>query len=110
MAPSAHHLQIEPSTDESGRRVLALSGDIDLLTVPRLTEQVLAAESDVDTIVLDLTNVRFLDSPGLGAIIHCNLHLAEAGVGLVLRSPQPQVQELFELVQLGSFVTVEHAG
>ena len=102
-----HHLDIAPSTDGDGRQVLVLAGDVDLTTVPGLSARVLGLARPGSTVVLDLTDVRFVDSPGLGAIIHCHLRLAEDDTDLVLRSPQPQVRELFDLVQLGSLLEIE---
>jgi anti-anti-sigma factor len=105
-----HQLDIAPSTDGDGRQVLVLAGDVDLKTVPSLSARVLGLARPGATVVLDLTDVRFVDSPGLGAIIHCHLRLTEDGATLVLRSPQPQVRELFDLVQLDSLLAIEPTG
>ena len=104
-----HHLDVTSSIDDEGRRVLELSGDIDLKTVPILTEQIIGMASPRETVVLDLADVRFVDSPGLGSIIHCHLRLADMDGALVLRSPTRPVRELFELVQLGSLLRIEPA-
>jgi anti-anti-sigma factor len=105
--PAPHELAIEERTDDDGRRLLVLAGDIDLTTMPGLTDRVLTPGSGDQVVVLDLEGVRFMDSPGLGSIIHCHRRLAESGGTLVLRAPGRHLRELFELVQLESLVTVE---
>jgi anti-sigma B factor antagonist len=104
---SVHHLDVSSSIDDEGRRVLVLEGDIDLKTVPALTDEIIGRASPRETVVLDLAGVRFVDSPGLGSIIHCHLRLADMGGELVLRSPTDPVRELFTLVQLGSLLHIE---
>ncbi|MGH3951810.1 MAG: STAS domain-containing protein [Pseudonocardiaceae bacterium] len=50
--------------------VLAVAGEIDMLTAPRVEEALmLALESRPETLVVDLTDVRFLGSAGLAALI-----------------------------------------
>jgi anti-sigma B factor antagonist len=105
--PGPHELAIDERTDSDGRRVLVLAGDIDLTTMPHLTERVLASAGEREVVVLDLAEVRFMDSPGLGSIIHCHRRLAESGATLVLRAPGRHLRDLFELVQLDALVTVE---
>jgi anti-sigma B factor antagonist len=107
MTPPAHQLDIDERRDQGGRLVLVLSGDIDLQTAPRLTTRIVAAAGRDETVVLDLSAVRFVDSPGLGSLIHCHLRLAESDAHLVLRSPRAHVRELFDLVQLCSLLTIE---
>jgi anti-sigma B factor antagonist len=106
---SVHKLDMSSSIDAEGRRVLVLSGDIDLKTVPALSAEIIGMASPRETVVLDLAEVRFVDSPGLGSIIHCHQRLTDMGGALVLRSPTAAVQELFTLVQLGSLLPIEPA-
>lgn len=51
-------------------------------------------------LLVDLTNVRFIDSSGLGALLSAQRKLAERGGDLRLCSLTPQVRTLFELVRL----------
>ena len=85
-----------------------LSGDVDLQTANQLRDRVdAAADEGASTVVIDLRDVEFMDSPGLGTIIYCHQRLAERQATLVLRAPQGHVRELFDIVQLGSMVAIE---
>lgn len=108
MAWPTHQLDIHETTDATGRRLLALSGEIRSETIPKLAARVNEEAARSDLVVLDLREVRFMDSPGLGCLIHSHLDLARVGVRLVLRSPRAHVRELFDLVQLGSLLTIQY--
>ena len=50
--------------------VLAVSGEIDMVTAPRLQKEMSAAlEQQPDRLVVDLTEVGFFDSAGLSALV-----------------------------------------
>lgn len=81
------------SHDEQPPR-LALSGELDIATVP-VAEQALRRHEGDNELVLDLRGLRFMDSSGLRVI----LSLAEAETPAVLhiiRGPD-QVNRVFEL-------------
>jgi anti-sigma B factor antagonist len=95
-----HHLDLTEETDAVGRTVIHASGDIDLRTAPDLRRHIVEAAADGRDVVLDLTDVRFMDSPGLGTLIYCYQRQEDAGAQLLVRSPQGHVRELFEVVAL----------
>lgn len=49
--------------------VVAAGGEIDLATSPRLREALLDPQAQAATVVLDLREVTFIDSSGLGVIV-----------------------------------------
>lgn len=60
-------------------------GEIDLLTVPQLTEELAAAEKELPStgpLVLDLTEVTFLASVGLSVLVGCHERCKQSGVEL----------------------------
>jgi anti-anti-sigma factor len=64
--------------------VLRVSGEIDMLTAPVLTEYVQeqfgrAADSAPRTVVFDLTRVSFLGSAGLAVLAHAQTAAADRG-------------------------------
>lgn len=69
--------------------VVIASGQIDAHTAPRLADALCAARNDGPRTVLDLTEVTFCDSSGLGVLV--------AACPLVLRHPTPSVLRLLEL-------------
>jgi anti-sigma B factor antagonist len=56
------------STGERAARVLA-SGELDLATSTKLEGALNSALADADEVVLDLSNVTFIDSTGLSTIL-----------------------------------------
>lgn len=107
MPPPSHHLELEESVDASGRPVIAAAGDIDLETAPLLRDQIEAAAAAGLDVVLDLREVGFMDSPGLGTLIYCFQRQEERGARLVVRAPQGHVRELFDLVALSHLLSDE---
>jgi anti-sigma B factor antagonist len=106
MTHPPHHLEITAADGHDDQLVLILRGDIDLRTGPKLRERLEEANQQGAPVVIDLRGVDFVDSPGLGTIIYCHQLLRDNGLELVLRAPQPQVRELFEMVQLGAIVDI----
>ena len=64
----------EVRTERSGRvHRLILTGELDIATTPILRRAFEAVyEGDAAMIVLDLTQLRFMDSTGIGALIRMN--------------------------------------
>ena len=73
--------------------VLALAGELDAFSAPRLREAIARADRDV---VLDLRQVGFVDSSGLGAILGAARRLATAGRRLSLVAGAGHVRDLLE--------------
>jgi anti-anti-sigma factor len=72
-----HAFEVRPRT-EGTALVLHVSGEVDLSTAGELEEAVAAALVDQPTaLVVDLTDVAFLDSAGLGVLAHGHLKATE---------------------------------
>lgn len=57
-------------TERDGWAVLAVGGEVDVATAPRLREQLIGLVNEGShRIVVDLTAVDFLDSTGLGVLV-----------------------------------------
>jgi anti-anti-sigma factor len=78
--------------------VIALTGELDLDGAERVTQALLRAEStDARRIVLDLSNLQFIDSTGIRLILAADARSRADGDRLaLLRGPQA-VQRVFEL-------------
>ena len=81
--------------------VLEVGGELDLATGPelqgRLTDLI---DSGVCEVVLDLTEVSFLDSSGLSVLVMAMKRLRAGGGTLRLAGCQSQVQTILELTAL----------
>lgn len=79
--PSDFHLEVRPVADDAAAVVVAVRGEVDIVTAPRLQRALEAAAGDgAATVVADLTAVPFFDSAGLNALIVADGGAAELRV------------------------------
>jgi len=71
----------------------------------RAVEKALADHPAVP-LVLDLSEVSFMDSSGIGFLVACNTRLQASGRLLALLKPSSQVRKTLGLVQLMEFFRV----
>jgi len=88
--------------------VVAVSGDVDVLTVPRLREELdlALAQAGTDPVVVDLTEVTFLASRGLSALV--DAHRAACACGplrIVVDHTRPVIRPL-QLTGLAEVLTL----
>jgi anti-sigma B factor antagonist len=80
---------------------LSFTGELDGLTAERFQSSIEEAkESDAAMIVLDLTEVRFVDSSGLVALLMAARRSDREGTGLRVRAGSGYVRQLLELTSL----------
>jgi len=84
--------------------VVTLEGDLDLARAPKMKWALMdAADAGCLQLVVDLTEVGFMDSTALGVIVGVRRSLP-AGAGLAIACASPRVLNIFELSGLdGSF-------
>lgn len=84
------------------------SGEITMEITQDFKREVEKALDDPDAkaLVLDLSEVSFMDSSGIGFLVACNTRLQTSGRALVLLRPSQQVKKTLMLVQLLDFFKV----
>lgn len=92
---------------DGGQAVLSIGGELDLLSVPVLHACVATLSADVDDVVLDLGELRFIDASGLHAIETSAQRLRSTGGSLVLRAPQPPVRRIFDLLGFERSISIQ---
>ena len=78
-------MNITRHADPTGEVRLALAGELDLATVDRLHQHVkqeMIADRPPRRLVIDLAEVTFCDSTGLGALLNAQTMAAEHGTTL----------------------------
>ncbi|MGW9032728.1 STAS domain-containing protein, partial [Streptomyces sp. NPDC055722] len=87
--------------------VVILSGEVDLALVPAVREAVdaLIAERRA-RIVLDMTQVSFMDSSALGVLVYAMRRADALGGTLRLAGPREQVRRMLELTGLDTVVGI----
>ena len=88
--------------------ILALAGEIDLYTAPRLQTELTAAlaASDTAQIVVDMSAVDFCDSTGMNVLLAAHRLAGEKGGDLTLAAPRPPVRKILEVTGLQSVFTI----
>jgi anti-sigma B factor antagonist len=88
--------------------VVTLAGDIDLHTAPELRKELeeLREGSGPQAVVLDLSEVSFLDSSALGALVTAQREFVAAGGGLRMACPQPHAQKVFRITRLAEVIPI----
>jgi anti-sigma B factor antagonist len=83
------------SIREGGEHVLELHGDLDVATAPPVEREFDTAVADPpQRMVLDLSDVKFMDSRGLRLLIHLRRKAEGQSYELVFRRPPENVQRL----------------
>jgi anti-sigma B factor antagonist len=84
-----------------GNAVLRLSGKLNMVSAPVVREAVAALVAAGSTrVVVDLADVDFLDSSGLGALISGLKSTRQAGGDLRIASPGEQVRLVLRLTNM----------
>jgi anti-sigma B factor antagonist len=94
---------------QTGQETLvSLSGELDLSSAPALRE-LLAEAFDGDhqrRIVLDLSDLIYLDSTGLSIFVSAHKRATASGMEFCLTNPNPSIVQLFKITALDHFFTI----
>jgi anti-sigma B factor antagonist len=83
--------------------VLAASGEVHVSTAPELSERLNhAIASGTTRLVLDFTDVEFIDSTGLSVLLNALRRLTRTQGALSVVCTNPTVLRLFEITRLDS--------
>lgn len=86
--------------------VIALSGELDPHTAPLLQREIDGVITEGSDLVLDLSQLGFVDSSGLRVLISAQQQLADHGGTLVVRAPSETVRRLLEITGLVDHITI----
>jgi len=103
------HVELRVSSRSQGDHiVLALAGEIDLYTAPRLQSELTSAlsASKQAQIVVDMSAVEFCDSTGMNVLLAAHRAATERGGELTLAAPRPSVRKILEVTGLQSVFTI----
>jgi anti-sigma B factor antagonist len=101
-------LNLDVVDRSAGRATARLSGDLDIVTSEDAKRELAELLDDgAATLTLDLSDVGFVDSSGLGVLVALHRHAEATGGRFVVRSVPPAVQRLFEITRLGDLLTID---
>lgn len=95
---------------ENEKSIVNLSGEIDAYTAPQLKEALIPLTKQSDHIVeVDLENINYMDSTGLGVFISALKSTKEHGSSLKLVNIQGRVLRLFKITGLDEIIDIDAA-
>jgi anti-anti-sigma factor len=99
---------LSTSTPDDGIAEIAAAGELDLATSELLREavDVCCDREGVGVVIVDLSDLTFIDSTGLRALWHARERAQSIGAELILRSPSPAVQHLLKITKLAGVFSV----
>lgn len=85
---------------EDSRTILELSGDLDVTSAPALQAALQELiDQGIRSLIVDLTDVPFMDSSGLGVLVAAHRRMTAVGGQLALVNPTPTLRKVFELTR-----------
>jgi anti-sigma B factor antagonist len=94
-------------SEQQGWVVLAVTGELDVATAPRLRQEaVRLTSSGSHRLVIELSGVGFLDSTGLGVIVGILKRTRTHGGELALAGAEPQVRKVFEITRMSDILPI----
>ncbi|HXZ33439.1 MAG TPA: STAS domain-containing protein [Terriglobales bacterium] len=105
-------LTVEQAGKPDGHGVLCLNGPLTIENV-LLFQNAIRREQNAQTVILDFTQVPYIDSSGLGSLVSACVSRQKAGRGVALTGVNERVLRLFEVTRTDAlfliFPTVDDA-
>jgi anti-sigma B factor antagonist len=97
---------VDESVDDA-THVVSLRGEIDALTAPRLGSRLFGlADEGKRGVVVDLSDVTFMDSTGIGVLLNAMTHFSGRHGELVLVCPSQMILRPFELAGVAKHLNI----
>ncbi|UOQ84301.1 STAS domain-containing protein [Gracilibacillus salinarum] len=94
--------------DKNEAQEVVLSGEIDAYTAPKLKEALLPlTKHEGNKIIVDLENVNYMDSTGLGVFISALKSTKEHNSEMRLVALQERVRRLFDITGLDGIINID---
>ncbi|TAK68215.1 MAG: STAS domain-containing protein [Actinomycetota bacterium] len=89
---------------EDGVTIVGVAGEVDIATAPELDAVLAALPAGPAAVVVDLVDVGFLDSTGLGVLVKASARAREHGGSFGLVVANPSVDKVFRLTGLDAVI------
>lgn len=101
-------MELQLNTHHEGDvAIVRAQGEIDVFTAPGLDAELDGLIADGNThLVIDLSQVAFLDSTGLGVVVKILKHTREAGGWLRLVVTSGRIRKIFEITGLDVVIPI----
>jgi anti-anti-sigma factor len=92
-------------SDSYSEEVLAFSGPL-TASNGAVFENAMRREEPADLVILDLSEVPYVDSAGLGLLVSAYVSRQKAGRKMILSGINPRVQKLFEVTRVSDLFLI----
>jgi anti-sigma B factor antagonist len=94
----------------NGSPVLDLSGEVDSYNAPKLRDKMISLIDDINpNIVINLSNVDYIDSTGLGTLVAGLKRATEKGGAIQIICPNEQIFKVFHITGLVRVFTIHQS-
>ncbi|MDD3839027.1 MAG: STAS domain-containing protein [Clostridia bacterium] len=94
--------------EAQGNWYVKVEGEVDVYTAPKLKEKLLdPIEKEKTDLVVDMHDLVYIDSTGLGVFIGVLRRVKEYNGNIVLKGPRDNVKRLLEITGLNKIFIVE---
>lgn len=94
--------------EEQQKNIVFLSGEVDVYTASKLKESLTPlAEQENKELVVDLSNINYIDSTGLGIFIGALKATEKSNSTLKLTGLNERVKKLFEITGLNEVIDIQ---
>src|SRR2546427_13100733 len=100
-------LEISQVENRGRTAVLRLKGRLDVKTSPILLQRVAEIQANGQNLVLNLAEVSFMGSSGIGALLVLVEQFQEQAGVVRLASPSPAVEAVIKLLNLDRFLAID---
>lgn len=95
------NLTMHSRTPNETTCILAIEGEVDVYTSPQLKQDIIQyAEQGVKHLIINLAQVEYLDSTGLGVLIGGLKRMRENNGNMALVGPGMRISRIFEITGL----------
>jgi anti-sigma B factor antagonist len=89
------------TSDRAGGAQIALTGELDIATAPKLEEEIRRLEAQArELIVIDLRGLEFMDSSGLRTLLAADTRARDRGARVVIVRGDDRIQRVLRITRL----------
>lgn len=104
---AANALSVSVARADGGPPIVMVSGELDMATASVLSQHLSELVEDGTDVVVDVSELRFIDSSGLRALIDARRKSHDRGQTLTLRHPSRNVNRVLAITGLDRVFIIE---
>jgi anti-sigma B factor antagonist len=91
-------------SEQGATLILRIGGELDTASCKVIEPTISTAVETAGSVIIDLAELTFCDSSGVGLFIATHAKAASAGTSLAIRNVRPPVRRIFEITNLDAVV------